>query len=190
MGDTEGEIQVRNDLQRAGEYIQFDYSTDMGFSIPEHRYVIQDASFTASSRINSLDWSFDGRYLASASDDGTVRVWNPDTGENLTTITIAPGAWVGSAAWRPNSLELAYGNLDGTVTILVPDNVVPVLPNANQRVTGVSKHRIARTVGHEISCSESPPRTQPSSVTCRHQSPLSAGEGAGGEVHPPCFVLK
>lgn len=125
IGDSQGTIEIRDVTQASGLNIEFVTGTDQRIYLPTYKYVMGDESVWVSPTTYSLDWSFDGRYLASASSDGTVRIWNPDTGENLTTVTVAPGAWVGSAAWRPNSLELAYGNLDGSVTILVPDNVVP-----------------------------------------------------------------
>jgi WD40 repeat protein len=125
IGDGQGFIEIRNDTRTTGEYIQLRPNIDERFRVPIQGETDGEFSVENPSQVLDLDWSFDGRYLASASNDGTVRVWDPDIGENLTTITVAPGAWVGSAAWRPNSLELAYGNLDGTVTILVPENVVP-----------------------------------------------------------------
>jgi WD40 repeat protein len=125
IGDSAGFIEVRNDTRTPGKYIEAVIGVDQRFRIPIQGETGGEFSVEIPAYVLDLDWSFDGRYLASASDDGTVRVWNPDTGENLTTITVSPGAWVGSAAWRPNSLELAYGNLDGTVTIVVPENVVP-----------------------------------------------------------------
>lgn len=124
IGDSAGFIEVRNDTRTPGEYIELIPNIDQRFHIPYQGETGGEYPEPIPAYVLDLDWSYDGRYLASASDDGTVRVWDPDTGENLTTITIAPGAWVGSAAWRPNSLELAYGNLDGTVTIVVPENVV------------------------------------------------------------------
>jgi WD40 repeat protein len=134
IGDSAGFIEIRNDTRTPGKDIQLLPGVDQRFHIPSQGETSGEVPIEITSYVLDLDWSFDGRYLASASDDGTVRVWNPDIGENLTTITVAPGAWVGSAAWRPDSLELAYGNPDGTVTILVPDNVVPA-PDASTTPT-------------------------------------------------------
>ncbi|MCB9450081.1 MAG: WD40 repeat domain-containing protein [Anaerolineaceae bacterium] len=56
--------------------------------------------------ITSLDWN--SNLLASASVDGTVRIWNGKTGQSLKVIqTNAP---VFATAWSPDGSQLAYGD--------------------------------------------------------------------------------
>lgn len=42
-------------------------------------------------KINNIAWAPDGSWLASAADDGTVRVWNPETGKQLHLLEHAKG---------------------------------------------------------------------------------------------------
>ena len=42
--------------------------------------------------MSALAWSPDGTRLATASDDGTVRIWDPTTGHPTTTLTGHTGA--------------------------------------------------------------------------------------------------
>ncbi len=54
----------------------------------------------------ALAYSSDSKMLASASSDGTVRVWNPDQQKLLTTLK--PGGY--SVAFRPDGKRLAVGS--------------------------------------------------------------------------------
>lgn len=64
----------------------------------------------------SVDWSSDGKWLATGSDDNTVRVWNAETGELEHTLT-GHTTRVKSVVWSPDSLTLASGSGDGTVRV-------------------------------------------------------------------------
>ena len=65
-------------------------------------------------RIRSLDISPDGRYLASASGDWNIKLWNTVTGENLHTLTNHT-SYVEAARFSPASTNLASASRDGTV---------------------------------------------------------------------------
>ena len=62
--------------------------------------------------VNAVAFSPDGKLLASADADGTVRLWNPATGQPVGSPLPAvtrPGAGVGSVAFSPDGKLLASG---------------------------------------------------------------------------------
>lgn len=60
------------------------------------------------SLVMSVDWSPNGRWLASADEDGTVRIWNTGTGQCVHERTVAPEG-LNSVAWSPDGSRLASG---------------------------------------------------------------------------------
>ena len=61
--------------------------------------------------INSLDFSGAGKYLASGSDDGTVRIWKIDSSERLRTVaTIPVGTRVSVVSFNKKTRSLAVGS--------------------------------------------------------------------------------
>ncbi len=65
--------------------------------------------------VNSVGYSPNGRWLASASDDATVRIWRPDTGQTVAALD-HPKA-VSSVAFAPDGQRLASGGWDNTVRL-------------------------------------------------------------------------
>ena len=61
----------------------------------------------------------DGTWLATAGDDGTVRIWDPATGQQRATLTGHTGA-VRAVAIAPDGTWLATASDDGTVRIWDP----------------------------------------------------------------------
>ena len=61
----------------------------------------------------------DGTWLASAGDDGTVRIWDPATGQQRAVLTGHTGA-VTAVAIAPDGTWLASAGDDGTVRIWDP----------------------------------------------------------------------
>ena len=56
--------------------------------------------------VNSVAFDAQGRWLVSASDDGTIRYWNPATGECLAILFAGPEGWV---SYRPATGQYRYG---------------------------------------------------------------------------------
>lgn len=70
-------------------------------------------------RVRSVAYNPSGNELASGSDDKTIRIWNPTTGELLRILEGHKEA-VNSIAYNPAGGELASGSSDGTIKIWNP----------------------------------------------------------------------
>src|SRR5687767_14141502 len=68
-------------------------------------------------RIFSLAFSPDGRYIATASWDGTSRLWNTETGELIRLLDSRAGVRLWSIAFNPDGRTLATGCEDGNVRV-------------------------------------------------------------------------
>ncbi|NCS22947.1 MAG: protein kinase, partial [Microcystis aeruginosa G11-06] len=69
-----------------------------------------------SDRVWSVVYSPDGRYLASGSDDKTIKIWEVATGKELRTLT-GHSDWVESVVYSPDGRYLASGSQDKTIKI-------------------------------------------------------------------------
>ena len=72
--------------------------------------------------INALTFAPEGtplysKCLASGSADGTIRFWNPDTGQELATFTAGHTEWVKAVAFTENDTTLVSAALNGTVEV-------------------------------------------------------------------------
>jgi WD40 repeat protein len=61
-------------------------------------------------------YSPDGTKIASASMDKTLKIWNAQTGQCVSTLT-GHSNWVRSVAWNNDGSKLATGSYETTVKI-------------------------------------------------------------------------
>jgi WD40 repeat protein len=66
--------------------------------------------------VNGVAFSPDGARIATASTDGTARIWQADTGEHLTTLQGHTNP-VNGVAFSPDGARIATASHDGTVRI-------------------------------------------------------------------------
>ncbi|ACZ87261.1 WD40 repeat domain-containing protein [Streptosporangium roseum] len=59
----------------------------------------------------------DGHLLATAGEDGTARLWDPDTGQPVGDPLAGHAAGVGALAFHPDGHLLATAGDDGTVRL-------------------------------------------------------------------------
>lgn len=68
------------------------------------------------SAVCDVAWQPDGKRLASAGDDGTVRVWDAGTAKELARLEGHKGG-VRAVVWHPDGTQLASAGSDGTVRV-------------------------------------------------------------------------
>ena len=105
---------------------------------------------TGEGGVNSVDFSPDGKLLASGGWDDTVRIWDVQTGKELRKID-AHKAMVGRVVFSPNGKVLASrGALDGTVRLWDP-----ITGTQLQKFVGLSKINPWR-FNHDLALAISP----------------------------------
>jgi len=73
-----------------------------------------------------LDWSPNGLEIASGSKDGTVRRWNPDTGQQIGPTIATSHEWVYAIKYSPQSDKIASGGDDGIIRVWSKDRKLPI----------------------------------------------------------------
>ena len=78
------------------------------------------ATYNGNGAVNGVAFSPDGKLLATADADGTVRLWNTATGHEVGTPLsdeAGPGLGVKAVAFSPDGKLLASADADGTVRL-------------------------------------------------------------------------
>jgi WD40 repeat protein/transcriptional regulator with XRE-family HTH domain len=78
------------------------------------------------SGVNGVAFSPDGKLLASADNDGTVRLWAPATGQAVRTIQDTTAGSVNGVAFSPDGKLLASADNGGTVRLWAPATGQPI----------------------------------------------------------------
>ncbi len=76
----------------------------------------------------------DGKQIASGSSDQTIRLWNLETGESLTTLE-GHSAWVLSVAFSPDGKQIASGSSDQTIRLWYSYHLEELADTASRRTT-------------------------------------------------------
>ena len=110
--DSKEDMVELNPLKSLEEYLPPDLSGLVG------KYVGVVVEYTPPIKTRASDVCFSpcGGLLASASWDGTVRVWCVDSGESLQELH-GHSRWVSSVCFSPSGRLLASASSDGTVRL-------------------------------------------------------------------------
>jgi WD40 repeat protein len=71
--------------------------------------------------VRCLDWSLDAREIASGSEDGTVRRWNPNAGRQILPAIETGHSWVYTVRYSPTGDKVASGGMDKVIRVLSKD---------------------------------------------------------------------
>jgi WD40 repeat protein len=105
---------------------------DQIFSLQGHRLGLKDVA-----------WSPDGRWIATASMDGTARLWEAETGAARFTL-FGHAAEVVDIDWSPDSTRLVTGSGDGTTNLWrVTDGGAPPILSLSAQDTRDSVRGVA-----------------------------------------------
>jgi WD40 repeat protein/serine/threonine protein kinase len=75
--------------------------------------------------VRSLAYSPNGKWLATAGEDGTIRLWDPGSGK-LERILVGQDNLVAMVIWSPDSSQLAARGGDGTIRLWDAESATPM----------------------------------------------------------------
>jgi WD40 repeat protein/transcriptional regulator with XRE-family HTH domain len=108
------------------EAVNVTYRSDDKLVLPEAEEALHQAVLASHLRLSwsahqsaiwALAYSEDGNRLASASDDGTAKVWDAATSEELFTLNVWKEEDTGLLALSPDGTRLAASNNDGNIRV-------------------------------------------------------------------------
>jgi WD40 repeat protein len=134
-------LRTRNQRQTLNQLVRTNANVRMqvvdGWQQTVYRVKERDRFKGHSAKIESLGFSPDGKTFASASADGTIKLWNLN-GRELNTIKGYSGETF-SVVWSPDGQILASAYFDGTIQLWRPDGKeLKTLKGHNREVTSVS----------------------------------------------------
>jgi WD40 repeat protein len=100
-----------------------------------------------SDAVNGVAWNPDGKTLASASSDNTIKLWDASTGKPITTLTGHSDA-VNGVAWNPDGKTLASASSDNTIKLwdASTGKLIKTLTGHSDAVNGVAWNPDGKTL--------------------------------------------
>jgi WD40 repeat protein len=88
--------------------------------------------------VTSVAVSPDGRRIVSGSWDNTLRLWNPNTGQQIGTPVIGHSGWVSSVAINPDRHRIVSGSDDTTLRFWDAETTRPLGPPLSGHTSAVN----------------------------------------------------